>query len=109
MTHIASGSCRERLAGEGPAEGLGHGLVEVGDKRRDALLQFGGGFETAPAQELAGQDGKPDFDLVEPRSVFAKRDFSGGSRRSGSCSSILKIASGSSRLSLGVCRANLTS
>ncbi len=60
----------ERFAGEGPAEGLSHGLVEVGDECLDTLLEFGGGFETAPAQELAGQDGEPDLDLVEPGSMF---------------------------------------
>ena len=31
-----SALCGERFAGEGPAEGLGHGLVEVGDEGLDA-------------------------------------------------------------------------
>jgi hypothetical protein len=70
---MGTGSCGERFAGEGPSEGLGHGFVEVGDKRLDALFEFGGRFESATAQELAGQDGKPDFDLVEPGSVLRSR------------------------------------
>ena len=60
----------ERFAGESPPEGLCRGLVEVGDECLDTLLEFGCGLEITPAQELADQDGKPDFDLIEPGSVF---------------------------------------
>src|SRR5271169_223377 len=60
----------ERFTGEGPPEWFGHGLVEVGDEGLEALLELGSGFETAPAQEFTRQDAEPDFDLVEPGSVF---------------------------------------
>src|ERR1051325_5067614 len=67
-----SGGSGERLSGVGPAEGLGHGSVEVGDE----LLDFGAqGFlagEITATEELSHQDREPDFDLVEPRGVSGR-------------------------------------
>ena len=67
---MVSGSRGQRFAGEGPAERLGHGLVEGGDERLDALLEFGIGHEISPAHEFARQDGEPGFELVEPGSML---------------------------------------
>jgi hypothetical protein len=53
LTLIVLGSCSEGFAGKGPAEGLGHGLIEAGDKCLDAFFEPGGGFEIAPAQKLS--------------------------------------------------------
>ena len=66
------GSGGERFCFHSPAEGLGHGSVEVGDE----LLDFGAqrflAVEIPAAEELSHQDGEPDFDLVEPRSVSGR-------------------------------------
>jgi hypothetical protein len=66
LPFIVSGSHGQRFSGKGPTEGFGHGLVEAGDERLNTLLQPGVGFETALAQKPAGQDGEPDFDLIQP-------------------------------------------
>ena len=63
--------CWAALSGEGlscvgPAEGLGHGSVEVIDELLDPGLQHVLAGEVAAADELSHQDGKPDFDLIEP-------------------------------------------
>jgi hypothetical protein len=58
------------LSGErfsvGPAEGLGHGSVEVIDELLDPDLQHCLAGEIAAADQLSHQDGKPDLDLIEP-------------------------------------------
>ena len=56
----------ERFSSIGPAEGLGHGCVEVGDEALDVGAQVLFGGEVAAAKEFLHQDGEPDFDLVEP-------------------------------------------
>jgi pimeloyl-ACP methyl ester carboxylesterase len=60
------GLAGERFSGVGPAEGLGHGGVEVGDELLDPGPQHVFAGEVATADELPHQDGKPDFDLIEP-------------------------------------------
>ena len=56
----------ERLSCIGPAEGLGHGGVEISDELLDPGLQHLFAGEVAAADELSYQNGKPDFDLIEP-------------------------------------------
>jgi len=56
----------ERLSCVGPAEGPGHGGVEIGDELLDPGLQHLLAGEVAAADELSHQNGKPDFDLIEP-------------------------------------------
>ena len=56
----------ERPPLHGPAERLGHGLVEVGDERLDPLLEVRLGGEVATAEQLAHQNGEPDLDLIDP-------------------------------------------
>ena len=51
-------------------EWFGHGFVEVVDEIADLSGQVALGLEVAATDELTHQDGEPDFDLVEPRSVF---------------------------------------
>src|SRR5271156_2954423 len=55
-----------------PAEGLGHGGVEVGDELLDPGLQHVLAGEVAAADELSRQNGKPDFDLIQPRRVLGR-------------------------------------
>jgi hypothetical protein len=62
----AAGLPGERLSCISPAEGLGHGGVEVSDELLDPGLQHFLAGEVAAADELSHQDGKPDFDLIEP-------------------------------------------
>ncbi len=62
------GLAGERFCLHGPAEGLGHGLVEVSELLDlDAQCFLAG--ESAAAKELSYQDGEPDLDLIEPRGV----------------------------------------
>ena len=56
----------------GPAEGLGHGSIEVGDERFDFGAQRFLAGEIAATEELSRQDGEPDFDLVEPRGMSGR-------------------------------------
>ena len=56
----------ERLSCVGPAEGPGHGGVEIGDELLDPGLQHLLAGEVAAADKLSHQNGKPDFDLIEP-------------------------------------------
>jgi hypothetical protein len=56
----------ERLSCVGPAEGPGHGGIEIGDELLDPGLQHLLAGEVAAADELSRQNGKPDFDLIEP-------------------------------------------
>jgi hypothetical protein len=56
----------ERLSCVGPAEGPGHGGVEIGAELLDPGLQHLLAGEVAAADELSHQNGKPDFDLIEP-------------------------------------------
>jgi hypothetical protein len=56
----------ERLPCVGPAEGPGHGGVEISDELLDPGLQHLLAGEVAAADELSHQNGKPDFDLIEP-------------------------------------------
>src|SRR5205823_231257 len=56
----------------GPAEGLGHGLVEVSDELLDPGAQGVLTGEIAAAKELSHQDREPNLDLVEPRCVFGR-------------------------------------
>src|SRR6516165_3347312 len=56
----------ERLSCVGPAEGLGHGGVEIGDELLDPGLQHLLAGEVAAADKLSYQNGKPGFDLIEP-------------------------------------------
>ena len=58
------------LSGPGPFEWLGHGAIEVVDEALDAVLEIGLGEEAGAAQQLAHQDGEPDFDLIEPGGVL---------------------------------------
>src|SRR3954471_17074382 len=62
----------ERLAFPGPAERLGQGLVEVGDEAGDTVAEILGRGERAAAQDLAGEDGEPEFDLVEPGGMLGR-------------------------------------
>src|SRR5262245_47915679 len=66
------GSAGERFCFHGPAEGFGHGSVEVGDELFDFGAQCVLAGEIAAAEELSHQDGEPDFDLVEPRGVSGR-------------------------------------
>src|SRR5215467_9961185 len=63
------GSTGERFCFHGPSKWLGHGLVEVGDELFNFGTQHLLAGEIAASEELSHQDGKPDFDLVEPRGV----------------------------------------
>jgi len=56
----------ERLSSVGPAEGLGHGGIEVGNELLDPGLEYLLACEIAAADQLSHQYGEPDFDLVEP-------------------------------------------
>ena len=56
----------ERLSCVGPAEGPGHGGVEISDELLDPGLQHLLAGEVAAADKLSHQNGKPDFDLIEP-------------------------------------------
>ena len=56
----------ERSSGVSPAEGLGHGGVEVRHELLDPGLEHFLAGEVAAADELSRQDCKPDFDLIEP-------------------------------------------
>jgi uncharacterized protein YdbL (DUF1318 family) len=56
----------ERLSCVGPAERPGHGGVEISDELLDPGLQHLLAGEVAAADELSHQNGKPDFDLIEP-------------------------------------------
>ena len=60
------GLAGERFSGVGPAEGLGHGGVGVKDELLDPGLQHVLAGKVAAADKLSHQDGKPDFDLIEP-------------------------------------------
>src|SRR3954471_9425047 len=62
----------ERLAFPGPAERLGQGLVEIGDEAGDTVAEILGRGERAAAQDLAGEDGEPEFDLVEPGGMLGR-------------------------------------
>src|SRR5439155_4438549 len=63
------GSAGERFCFHGPAEGLGHGSIEVGDELFDFGAQCFLAGEITATEQLSHQDGEPDFDLVEPRGV----------------------------------------
>ena len=63
---LGLGLTGEGFSGVGPAEGLGHSGVEIGDELLDPGLQHVFAGEVATADELSHQDGKPDFDLIEP-------------------------------------------
>jgi len=56
----------ERLSCVGPAERPGHGGVEICDELLDPGLQHLLAGEVAAADKLSYQNGKPDFDLIEP-------------------------------------------
>ena len=56
----------ERFCFHGPAEGLGHGLVEIGDELLDLGAQRFLAGEIAATEELSRQDREPDLDLIEP-------------------------------------------
>src|SRR5262245_38425938 len=66
------GSAGERFCFHGPAEGFGHGSVEVGDELFDFGAQCVLAGEITAAEKLSHQDGEPDFDLVEPRGVSGR-------------------------------------
>jgi hypothetical protein len=70
--HPNLSSCGQGLSGGGPFEGFGKGSVEVGDEGFDASLQVLFRGEAGSAQEFADENGKPDFDLVEPRGVLGR-------------------------------------
>ena len=56
----------EGLSCVGPAEGLSHGCVKVGDELLDCGFEHVLADEIATSDELSHQNGKPDFDLIEP-------------------------------------------
>ena len=56
----------ERSCFHGPAEGLGHGFVEIGDELLDLRTQGAFAGEIAAAKKLSREDGKPNLDLVKP-------------------------------------------
>jgi hypothetical protein len=66
------GSAGKRFRFHGPAEGLGHGSVEVGDELLDLGTQVFLADEISAAEELSHQDREPEFDLVEPRGVSGR-------------------------------------
>ena len=66
----AGGAALQWLALVGPFEGLGHGAVEVVYKSFQSLLQIGQRGKVAAADDLAGQDAEPNFDLVHPGGMF---------------------------------------
>src|SRR5215213_11527362 len=70
--HSDDRSCNEWLASHGPLERLAEGAVEVGDESLDAGLQILPGGEAGAPQQLAHEDGEPDLDLIEPRSMFGR-------------------------------------
>jgi hypothetical protein len=47
-------------------------LVEVGDEAGDAVAEILGRGERAAAQDLAGKNGEPEFDLVEPGGMLGR-------------------------------------
>ncbi len=51
----------------GPFEGLDHGGVEILNESQQLSLQVLHRCETGPLEELAGQDAKPQLNLVQPR------------------------------------------
>ena len=54
----------------GPLERLGHGVIEVVNELQQPLAQVVQGVKTGAPKGLSTEDGKPDFDLVEPRTVL---------------------------------------
>ncbi len=64
----------EGFAGVGPVEGMGHGLVVVGDERSDLELEVRHRREVPAAQAFSMEDAEEDLDLVEPRAVFGQVD-----------------------------------
>jgi len=53
-----------------PLEGLGHRPVVILDESKNPGLQVLNRGEGAACEEFADQDAEPDFDLVEPGTVF---------------------------------------
>ena len=68
MAEVSRGLGRERLALVGPFEGPG-GAVVVVDEGHDAGGEVIDRGEGGAPEELAGQDGEPDLDLIEPGAV----------------------------------------
>ena len=52
----------------GPLEGMGV-LIVGGDKGVDLIAHLARGGEARTGQGMAGEDGEPDFHLVEPGGV----------------------------------------
>ena len=64
----------ERLAGVGPLEWVGHGVVVVRDEVPQLVVQFVHRGEAAAAEAFAMDDSEDDLDLVEPGAVFRQVD-----------------------------------
>jgi hypothetical protein len=67
------GSDHQRFASHGPLEWLGQDFIEVGDEAVDFVFEVLGRGEGSAAQNLAGEDGEPEFDLVEPRGMLWRK------------------------------------
>jgi hypothetical protein len=52
---------------------LGEGFIEVGDEAVDFVLEVLGRGEGSTAQNLSGEDGEPEFDLVEPGGMLWRK------------------------------------
>ncbi len=53
-----------------PLEGFCHRAVVILDKSQDLAFQVFDGFEIASFDDFTNQDAEPNFDLVQPRSMF---------------------------------------
>lgn len=62
------------FAGIGPLEGVRQVLVEVLDELQKPLAQFLRGGKAGPFEQAADQDAEPDFDLIQPGSMFGRID-----------------------------------
>ena len=62
----------QRLAGVGPAVGMGSMSVVIVQIRRQEPDEFLGRCEVAAFEEATSQGTEPQFDLVEPRAVFGR-------------------------------------
>ena len=71
----------QAVAGVGPGEGVGHGLVVVLDERSQLLDEIRDRGEVAATDDLAVDDAKDGLDGVEPRALFGQVDEPDAMRR----------------------------
>ena len=75
--HDFQGTCKLFTKGfsiECPLEWFGHGLIEVFDKFFNLVFEVLLGGKVAETEQSFGKDFKPDFHLVEPRTMLWRVD-----------------------------------